>query len=89
MELRDDVNAATGPADAAIARESAHATHAHVSRVSGHRLLFVCPRWDQLFLQRGRESNNMSEAAMNTFTIHHSGLNALKLTRWIWAPEDR
>ena len=43
MELRDDVNAATGPADAAIARESAHATHepghathTHVSRVSGH-----------------------------------------------------
>ena len=48
MELRDDVNAATGPADAAIARESAHATHepghathTHVSRVSGQRLRLI------------------------------------------------
>ena len=42
MELRDDVDAATGPADATTALDSAHATAepvhadiAHVTRVSG------------------------------------------------------
>ena len=48
MELRDDMDAVTGPAGATTALESAHATAepvhagiAHVTRVSSQRPLFI------------------------------------------------